>query len=82
VARDFVNRRRTPELLSQGSSRCFDPVERFHGIHRQPDGSTCLSDRARDRLTNPPRCVRGELEASTILKSIHGLQQAEIAFLH
>jgi hypothetical protein len=50
-------------------------------VHRDADGAALVRHRASNRLANPPRGVRAELEASAILELINRAHQAGVAFL-
>src|SRR6185503_5188584 len=58
-----------------------DAVQHFDDMRRQADRASGVGNRPRDRLADPKRGVRRELEAATILEFADGAQQAEIAFL-
>ena len=50
-------------------------------MHRNADGARLIGDSARDRLTDPPGGVRGELEALGVVEFLHRANKAEIALL-
>ncbi len=50
-------------------------------MHRDADGAGLIGNRARDGLPDPPGGIGGEFVAAAILEFIHGLHQADIAFL-
>src|SRR5690554_5067150 len=61
-----------------------DAVELVDGLnhmHRNPDGAGLVRNRAGDGLTNPPGGVGREFVATTVLKLVHRLHQADVAFL-
>ena len=50
-------------------------------MHRNADRSGLIRDRSRDRLANPPRCIRRELEALDVLELLHGANEADVPLL-
>ena len=50
-------------------------------MHRDANRSGLICDRSRDRLANPPRCVRRELEALDVLELLHGADEADVPLL-
>src|SRR5262249_54341369 len=80
--RDLFRRRLTTELLYKLTRGADQLVDGLDHVHRNTDRSSLVSNCARDRLTNPPRRVRRELVAATILELVHRLHQADIAFLN
>src|SRR5664280_1014911 len=73
--------RLTPKLLHQLTRGADKLVDRFDHVHRNTHGAGLVGDRSRDRLSNPPRGVRRELVATTVFELVHGLHQADVAFL-
>ena len=51
-------------------------------MHRNPDGTGLVRDGAGNGLANPPGGVGGELVATAVFELIHGLHQADVAFLN
>ncbi|CAI8233353.1 MAG: Uncharacterised protein [Alphaproteobacteria bacterium] len=51
-------------------------------MHRNTNGARLVSNRARNRLTNPPCRIGREFIATAIFKFINRLHQADIAFLN
>ena len=51
-------------------------------VDRDADRAGLVGDRPRDRLANPPRGVRGELEAAAVLVLVDRPHQARVAFLN
>src|SRR5690606_29503557 len=45
------------------------------------DRARLIRDRARDRLTDPPRRIRRELVAASVLELVDRLHQADVALL-
>ena len=50
-------------------------------MHGNTDGTGLVGDGARNGLTDPPRGVRGELEALLVVELLDGADQAEVALL-
>src|SRR5262249_18633585 len=57
-------------------------VHRLDHVHGDPDRARLIGDRTRDRLTDPPRRVRRELEALRVVELLDGADQPEVALLH
>src|SRR5690606_4640471 len=57
-------------------------VDRLDHMHRNTDGARLVGNRTRDRLTDPPCRISGELVTAAIFELIHRLHQADIAFLN
>ncbi len=51
-------------------------------MHRNTDGARLVSDRAGNRLTNPPGCVGGEFITTTVFEFIYRFHQTDVAFLN
>ena len=60
--------------------RSFD--QHVDHVHRNANRAGLIGNRAGNRLANPPRGVRAELEAAAILVLIDGSHQAGVAFLN
>src|SRR5450830_1749125 len=56
-------------------------VDRLDHVHRNTDGAGLVGDRASDRLTDPPGGISREFVAATVFELVHGLHQADVAFL-
>ena len=50
-------------------------------MHGNTDGTGLVGDSARDGLTDPPRGIRGELEALLVVELLDGADQTEVALL-
>ena len=50
-------------LMQQLAGHLLDLVDRLDHVHGDADGAGLVGDGAGDGLTDPPRCVGGELEA-------------------
>ena len=51
-------------------------------MHRNTNRTGLVGNRARNRLANPPRGVGRKLVTAAIFELIHGLHQADVAFLN
>ena len=51
-------------------------------MDRDTDRPRLIGDRTRNRLPDPPRRIGRELVATAIFKLVHGLHQADVAFLN
>src|SRR6266508_2638371 len=70
-----------PELLHEVAARPDELVDRLDHVDRDADGPRLVGDRARDRLTDPPRRVRRELVASLVLELVDRLHEADVPLL-
>src|ERR687897_2550349 len=61
--------------------RLLQPGERVAGADWEADRAAGVGDAARDRLTDPPRRVRRELEALAPVELLDGVHQPEVALL-
>ena len=59
-----------------------DPVDGVHHMDRHPDEPRLISNRAGDRLANPPGRIGRELEAAAILEFFYGAHQPEVSLLN
>ena len=50
-------------------------------MYRKPDRTALVSDRSRNGLAYPPRCISREFEAEMWIKLLHGPHQTEIPLL-
>ena len=57
-------------------------VDRLDHMNRNTDRARLISDRARDRLTDPPCRIGRELITATVLELINGLHEANVTFLN
>ena len=70
------------EFLHQLPRRADQLVDGLDHVHRNADGAGLVSDGARDGLADPPGGVRREFVAAAVLEFVHGLHQADVAFLN
>src|SRR5581483_994715 len=68
--------------LSAAISSTVGSRPRLRDSHGDADGAALVGDGAADGLADPPRGVRGELEALAVLELLDGADQTEVAFLH
>ena len=81
LERRFLGRRLAAHFLQQLLGRVAEPHQHVDHVDRDADRAGLVGDRPRDRLANPPRGVRGELEAAAVLVLVDGPHQARVAFL-
>ena len=74
-------RRLAPQISRQGLRRAVQLVQRLDHVDRDPDRSGLVGDGPGDRLADPPRGVRGELEAPTIVELIDRPHQPDVPLL-
>jgi hypothetical protein len=79
--RDFLRRRVAPEFLQQLLVHTHQLVDRLDHVHRDADRAGLISNRARDRLADPPRRVGGEFVAAAVLEFLHRAHEAHVALL-
>src|SRR5678809_964777 len=78
---DFLRGRFPPEFLDQMTRGSNQFVDRLYHMDWDTDGPCLIGNRAGNSLANPPGGIGTELVAALVLKLIHGLHQANIAFL-
>ena len=71
----------TAVLQLEARAGLLQPGERVAGVDGQADRAAGVGDAAGDRLADPPRGVRGELEALAPVELLDGVHQAEVALL-
>src|SRR5450631_1498354 len=69
------------KLLEQASRHPDELVDRLDHVDWHSDGAPLVGDGASDRLSYPPRGVRGELEATMVVEFLHGADEAEVSLL-
>src|SRR6266566_710898 len=79
---DFFARGLAAKFLDELAAGAHKLVDGLDHVHRDADGAGLFGNRAGDRLADPPRGVSGELIAATPLEFVHGLHQADVAFLN
>src|SRR5262252_3489999 len=78
---DLFGARLATELLhalAGGPDQLVDGLDHVHG---DANGAGLVGDGAGDGLADPPRGVDGELVAAAVLELVHGLHEADVAFL-
>ncbi len=78
---DLVGGGLSPELGHELALGPADLVELLHDVHRYPDRPGLVRQRPRDRLPDPPRRVRGELESLAVVELLRRAHQPERALL-
>ena len=78
---DLLDRRLAAELLEELARDADQPVDRLDHVDRDADRPGLVGDRARDRLPDPPRRVRRELEALLEVELLDRADQADVALL-
>ena len=78
---DLLRSGLAPELLEQLALHADELVDRLDHVHGDADRAGLVGDRAGDRLADPPRRVRRELEALGVVELLDGADQAEVALL-
>ena len=81
-AAEFFGGRFATQLLLQLTLRPHQLVDRLDHVDRNADGPGLIGDGPRDGLPHPPGRVGGELIAALVVELIHGLHQADVAFLN
>ena len=77
----LLDRRLALELLVHLALHPEHPVHALHHVHRDADRAGLVGDRPGDRLADPPRGVRRELEALRVVELVDRPHQAEVALL-
>src|SRR4051794_23195450 len=78
---DLLGGRLAAELGDELALRTADLVQLLVDVHGDADRARLVGERAGDRLADPPRRVRGELEALAVVELLGGAHQAERALL-
>src|SRR6266550_106808 len=79
--RDLLRRRLAAELLQKSTRHADELVDRLHHVDRDADGPRLVRDRARDRLSDPPRRVRGELVTLAVVELFDRTDQTDVPLL-
>ena len=78
---DLVGGRVAVELLREDAAAAHDAAHLLGDVHGQADRPALLGERPGDRLADPPRRVRRELEAHRVVELLDRADQAEVALL-
>src|SRR5262249_42733140 len=78
---DLFRRWLAGELLNKLARGADQLVDGLDHVHRNADGAGLVGDGAGDGLADPPGGVGRELVAAAILELVHGLHEADVAFL-
>ena len=78
---ELVDRRLAFELLVHLPLGPRHPVHVLDHVHRDADRARLVGDRSGDRLADPPRRIRRELEALGVVELVDRSHQAEVALL-
>src|SRR5690606_36339569 len=62
--------------------RSRDTIVSVEHVDRNAYCTPLVGERARDRVTNPPGCVRAEAITTTVVEAFDSFHQANIAFLN
>jgi len=68
-------------LVDEHAVDARDAVQCLHHVHGNADGAGVVGDGPGNGLADPPRRVRGELEAPPVLEAVHRLHEPDVAFL-
>src|SRR5499426_79199 len=79
--RDLLGTGLATELLHELAGGADQLVDGLDHVHGDADGAGLVGDGAGDGLADPPRGVGGEFVAATVLELVHGLHEADVAFL-
>src|SRR5439155_19701236 len=78
---DLVARGLPAVLLHAPPAYANELVYRLDHMHRSPDRTSLVGNCTRNRLANPPRCVRAELEALAVIELFDGANKADVSLL-
>ena len=81
VLGDLLDRRVAVELLRQLAARALRAAHLLGDVDGQPDRAALVGERAGDRLADPPRRVRRELEAELVVELLDRPDQAHVPLL-
>ena len=78
---DLLGGRVATQILKELALHADELVDSLDHMHGNTDGTGLVGDSARNGLTDPPRGVRGELEALLVVELLDGANQTEVALL-
>src|SRR4029453_19418256 len=79
--RDLLRGGLAAQLLHQRARGADELVDGLDHVHRDADGARLVGDGAGDGLADPPGRVGRELVPALVLELVHGLHEADVAFL-
>src|ERR1700676_4526512 len=79
---DFLGARFAAQLLHQLPAGADQLVDRLDHVHRDADGAGLVGDGASNGRATPPGRVCRKLVAAAPLEFVHGVHQADVAFLN
>ena len=79
--RQLLAARLATHRLRELEPRAVQLAQPVVDVHRKADRTRAIGDRTRDALADPPRGVRGELEAAAPVEQLDRAHQADVAFL-
>ena len=81
VSGELLNGRLTSKFKREPLECRAISVQRFMHMYRKPDRTALVSNRSRNGLAYPPRCISRKFEAEMWIKLLHGPHQTEIPLL-
>ena len=82
AVRNLLRRRFAAKLLQELSGNTNQLVDGLHHVNRNTNRSCLIGNGSCDRLTDPPGCIRRELEALAEVEFLYCLDQAKISLLN
>jgi len=79
---DLFERRAAAELFAQGDRGLLDGANNIDHVDGEANRPALIAQAAGDRLSNPPGCIGGELEALAPVELLHGPDEAQVALLY
>ena len=79
---DLLGSRVATQILQKLALHTDELVDGLHHVHGNADGAGLIGNGARDGLTDPPRGIRGELEALLVIELLDGADEAEVTLLN
>src|SRR5437868_685745 len=79
--RNLEVRRLAAELLEKRARALSDSVKRARTIQWNANDSRLFRERLEDALTDPPDCVRDELDALRLVELVRCADESEVAFV-
>ena len=82
AVRNLLRRRFAAKLLQELSGNTNQLVDGLHHVNRNTNRSCLIGNGSCDCLTDPPGCIRRELEALAEVEFLYRLDQAKISLLN